>query len=141
DIGYTVVSDYIRLRKLGHQEAFIRQEYNPGENCEFDWCDIRLTIGGVDHKLYMAVFTMCKSNYRYGMIFQRQDTLSFMEAHRAFFAHIGGVPLRMMYYDNMRVAIAEFVGSHEKKPTVALLQLSTFSDPGLFLAKDANHAG
>jgi len=125
DIGYTVVSDYIRLRKLGHQEAFIRQEYNPGENCEFDWCDIRLTIGGVDRKLYMAVFTMCKSNYRFGMIFQRQDTLAFMEAHGCFFAHIGGVPLRMNY-DNMRVAIAEFVGPHEKKPTVALLQLSTF---------------
>ena len=125
DIGYTVVCDYIRLQRSGHEEAFIRQEYNPGENCEFDWCDIRLTIGGVDRKLYMATFTMCKSNYRLGILFQRQDTLAFMEAHIAFFAHIGGVPLRMNY-DNMRVAIAEFVGAHEKKPTVALLQLSTF---------------
>jgi len=125
DIGYTVVCDYILLRKSGNQEAFIRQEYEPGENCEFDWCDIRLTIGGVDRKLYLAVFTMCKSNYRFAMIFQRQDTLAFMEAHIAFFDCIGGVALRMNY-DNMRVAIAEFVGPHEKKPTVALLQLSTF---------------
>ncbi|MFH0761185.1 MAG: IS21 family transposase [Bacteroidota bacterium] len=125
DIGYTVVCDYIRLKKSGNQEAFIRQEYNPGENCEFDWCDIKLTIGGVDRKLYMAVFTMCKSNHRFGMIFQRQDTLAFMEAHIAFFGQVGGAPLRMNY-DNMRVAIAEFVGPHEKKPTVALLQLSTF---------------
>lgn len=125
DIGYTVVCDYIKKKKLGSLEAFIRQDYEPGENCEFDWCDIKLTIGGVDRKLYMAVFTMCKSNYRFAMIFQRQDTLAFMEAHIAFFAHLGGVPQRMNY-DNMRVAIAEFIGHHEKKPTVALLQLSTF---------------
>lgn len=125
DIGYTVVCDYILLKKSGSHEAFIRQEYNPGENCEFDWCDIKLTIGGVERKLYLAVFTMCKSNYRFAMIFQRQDTLAFMEAHIAFFDHLGRVPLRMNY-DNMRVAIAEFVGPHEKNPTVALLQLSTF---------------
>ncbi len=79
DIGYTVVCDYIRLKASGHPEAFIRQEYEPGENCEFDWCDIQLTIGGLERKLYLAVFTMCKSNYRYAMIFQRQDTLAFME--------------------------------------------------------------
>jgi len=125
DIGYTVVCDYILIKKSGNQEAFIRQEYNPGENCEFDWCDIKLTIGGVERKLYLAVFTMCKSNYRFAVIFQRQDTLAFMEAHIAFYDHVGGVALRMNY-DNMRVAIAEFVGPHEKKPTVALLQLSTF---------------
>ena len=125
DIGYTVVCDYILQKKSGNHEAFIRQEYVPGENCEFDWCDIKLTIGGAEKRLYMAVFTLCKSNYRFGMIFHRQDTLAFMEAHIAFFDAIGGVPLRMNY-DNMRVAIAEFVGLHEKKATVALLQLSTF---------------
>jgi len=125
DIGYTVVCDYIRKKAMGHQEVFIRQEYEPGENCEFDWCDIKLTIGGVERKLYMAVFTMCKSNYRFAMIFQRQDTLAFMESHIAFFDRVRGVPLRMNY-DNMRVAIAEFIGLHEKKPTVALLQMSTF---------------
>ncbi len=125
DIGYTVVCDYIRIKALGHHEAFIRQEYEPGENCEFDWCDIQLTINGVERKLFMAVFTMCKSNYRYAMIFQRQDTLSFMEAHIAFFDKLGGVPHRMNY-DNMRVAIADFVGPHKKKPTIALLQMSTF---------------
>ena len=125
DIGYTVVCDYIRLQESGNKEAFIRQEYEPGENCEFDWCEIRLTIAGVDRKLFLAVFTMCKSNFRFAMIFLRQDTLAFMEAHIAFFAFLGGVPLRMNY-DNMRVAVAEFVGRHQKKPTVALLQLSSY---------------
>ena len=59
DIGYTVVCDYIRFKASGHHEAFIRQEYEPGENCEFDWCEIQLAIDGVERKLYLAVFTMC----------------------------------------------------------------------------------
>ncbi len=125
DIGYTVVCDYIREKESSNREAFIRQEYEPGENCEFDWCEIKLSIGQEERKLYMAVFTMCQSNFRFGMIFQRQDTLAFMEAHLAFFAILGGVPQRMNY-DNMRVAIAEFAGYQEKKPTISLLQLSTF---------------
>ena len=125
DIGYTVVCDYIRKKESANQEAFIRQEYEPGENCEFDWGEVHLTLDDIDRKMFLAVFTMCKSNFRFAMIFQRQDTLAFMEAHIAFFAFLGGVPLRMNY-DNMRVAIAEFVGPNQKKPTVALLQLSSF---------------
>lgn len=38
------------------------------------------------------------------------------------FAFTGGV-YRTMLYDNMRVAVARFVGKYEKEPTQALLQL------------------
>ena len=45
-----------------------------------------------------------------------------MEAHTRFFRQIGGIH-REMVYDNMRVAVAKFVGRHEKEPTRALLGL------------------
>jgi len=45
-----------------------------------------------------------------------------MESHVRFFTHTGGV-YHQMVYDNMRVAVAKFVGKHEKEPTKALLQL------------------
>ena len=38
-------------------------------------------------------------------------------------SHIGGI-YHEMVYDNMRVAVAEFVGRHEKQPTRALTNLS-----------------
>src|SRR5665648_713819 len=48
-IGYTTVCNYIR-EKLGksatRQEAFIRQQYEPGSVCEFDWGEIKLNIAG-----------------------------------------------------------------------------------------------
>jgi len=122
-IGYTTICNYIRSKAMQHQEAFIRQEYIPGEECEFDWAEIKLRIDGVLKRLYLATFTAAYSNYRFAILFYRQDTLAFMEAHNAFFAHMGGV-FQEMVYDNMKVAVREFVGRHEKTPTEALLNLS-----------------
>ena len=107
-IGYTTVCNYIRSQEVKSKEAFIRQAYQPGEECEFDWAETKLKIGGVQKRLYMAVFTSASNNYRYSNLYSRQDTLAFMESHNDFFAHIGGV-YQEMVYDNMRVAIAEFV--------------------------------
>lgn len=124
-IGYTTVCNYIR-EKLGKsatpQEAFIRQQYEPGSVCEFDWGEIKLNIAGQLSRFQLAVFTSAYSNYRYAMIYKRQDTLAFMESHVSFFEHTGGV-YHQMVYDNMRVAVAKFAGKHEKEPTRALLHL------------------
>ena len=122
-IGYTTVCNYIRNKELRQQEAYIKQVYVPGEECEFDWAELKLMIGGVKRRLYLAVFTSAYSNYRYCRLYHRQDTLAFMEAHNEFFAHLGGV-YQEMVYDNMRVAIKEFVGRSEKTPTDALVNLS-----------------
>jgi transposase len=125
EIGYTTVCNYIcekQGKSVASKETFIRQQYQPGSSCEFDWGEIKLNIGGQVSRFQLAVFTSSYSNYRYAVIFKRQDTLAFMESHVSFFEHIGGV-YHQMVYDNMRVAIAKFIGKHEKEPTQALLQM------------------
>lgn len=124
DIGYTTVCNYIRVKETTprQQEAFIRQVYEPGSSCEFDWGEVKLTISGQQRKFQLAVFTSGYSNYRYSQLYERQDTLAFMESHVTFFSFTGGI-YREMVYDNMRVAVAKFVGRHEKEPTRALLDL------------------
>ena len=121
-IGYTTVCNYISKKACRSPEAFIRQRYQPGEVCEFDWGEVKLLIGRKRTVLQMAVFTTGYSNYRYACLFYRQDTLAFMESHVKFFTHTQGV-YHQMVYDNMRVAVARFVGKHEKEPTVALTNL------------------
>lgn len=124
NIGYTTVCNYIRSRstKATTKEAFVRQEYQPGEVCEFDWGEVKLYINNEQVKYQLAVFTSAYGNYRFAALYQRQDTLAFMESHVAFFEFTQGV-FQQMVYDNMRVAVAKFVGRHEKEPTQALLQL------------------
>jgi transposase len=124
EIGYTTVCNYIRGKIIStrKKEAFIRQEYLPGSSCEFDWGVVKLNILGEQRKFQMAVFTSSYSNYRYAVLYERQDTLAFMESHVSFFSYVGGVYSEMVY-DNMRVAVAKFVGKHHKEPTQALLNL------------------
>lgn len=123
DVSYSSVCKYIAGKAMRSQEAFIKQDYAPGSVCEFDWGEVNLYIAGRRRRFYMAVFTSAYSNYRYAILFERQHSLAFREAHILFFAHVGGV-WHQMTYDNMRVAVAEFVGKTEKRPTKALSQLA-----------------
>ncbi len=124
-ISYTSVCSIIKELQEKHAEAFIRQEYALGEECEFDWGTIKLIINGISGTYQCAVFTTCAGNYRYGRLFTHQDTASFQSAHAHFFQKVGGV-YKKMIYDNMRVAVKRFVGRTEKEATKGLLQLSLY---------------
>jgi len=124
-ISYPTVSNYVRILKETRLEAFIKQEYAFGEVCEFDWGEIKLVISDKQISVRMAVFTLAASNIRYAVLYRHEDTQTFIDAHIRFFRFMGGVP-RTMVYDNMRVAVAKFVGKSEKIATVALKQLSTY---------------
>jgi transposase len=125
DIGYTTVCNYIRLQQSRRAEAYIKQSYEPGVECEFDWGEVRLILEGKVYRLMLAVFTAAMSNYRWARLFWRQDTSSFQQAHVDFFSHTRGV-FQCMVYDNMRVAIRAFTGRNERELTDSFLQLSSY---------------
>jgi hypothetical protein len=107
-------------------ETFIRQEYALGDICEFDWGEVKLDVDGKGYKKYqLAVFTSAYGNYRYSLLFETQDTVAFHQSHAMFFEHIGRT-YNTMVYDNMKVAVAKFVGRTEKEATIALKQLSVY---------------
>jgi transposase len=127
-ISYATVCNYISKMEAVNEkkksETFIRLFYEPGRIVEFDWGEVILFINGMRSKFYIAVFTFGHSNGRYAYLFRHQNMLAFMESHRNFFREIQGVPA-MLVYDNMRVAIKDFVGG-EKKPTESLMKMSGF---------------
>lgn len=124
-IGYTTVCNYVRGKTSYGKEAFIKQVYQPGVVCEFDWGEVKLYINGDLKTLNLAVFTCCYSNYRYSKLFHRQDTLAFSQSHVDFFTQLNGVHKELVY-DNMRVAVKRFVGPSEKEATRGLLELSSY---------------
>lgn len=123
-IGYTTVCNYIR-GQASRKEAYIRQRYEAGQVCEFDWGEVKLRIDGILRAYQLAVFTLAYSNYRYAIIYSRQDSPSFQQSHVLFFHHLGGVAQQMVY-DNMRVAVKRFVGRTEKEATDGLLGMSMY---------------
>ncbi len=126
-ISYPSVCRYIKSKKSERaqkpKDVYIRIRHKPGEECQFDWGEVKLFIDGESQTFMMAVFAFPFSKYRFSYLFHRQDTLAFMESHRNFFRDIHGVPLTMVY-DNMRVAVV--FDDKNKKPTEALQRLSTF---------------
>ena len=127
NISYPTVCRYIRekkeLKSSRRKEVYLRIRHEPGEECQFDWGEVKLFIDGKQEALMMAVFAFPFSKGRFAYLFHRQDSLAFMESHRNFFKEVNGVP-RVMVYDNMRVAVV--FDNREKRPTEALTRLSTF---------------
>ena len=125
DIGYTTVCNTIRGIFRKQKEAYIRQEYKPGQSAEFDWGEVKLIIAGKLKVFQMSVFTTAKGDYRSGDLYYNQKTENFLDTHANFFCEAGG-SYKEMVYDNTRVAVARFVGRNEKEPTEALLKLSIY---------------
>ena len=127
NVSYSSVCKYIQRRKQEKtkkpKDVYIKQYYEPGEECEFDWGEVKLNIAGKSVTFFMAVFALCHSEGRWAYIFRHQDSMAFMESHRNFFHDVHGVP-HTMVYDNMKVAV--ILDSDGKKPTNALTRMSTF---------------
>ena len=125
DISYPTICNYIRETCKEEKEAYIRQEYQPGEICEFDWGYVNLFIDGKPKTLQMSAFTTAKGNYRYANLYYNQKMENFLDSHVKFINNIGGVH-RTFVYDNMKVAVKKFVSRIEKEPTEELLKLSLY---------------
>ena len=126
-ISYSSVCKYIQQRKAARsrkpKDVFVKQYYEPGEECEFDWGEVKLRIGGKPVTFTMAVFALCHSEGRWAYLFRHQDNLAFMESHRNFFHDVHGVP-HTMVYDNMKVAV--ILKPDGKQPTESLLRMEAF---------------
>ena len=70
DISYPTVCNYIR-DNYDKKEAFIRQEYDLGETLEFDWGEVKLTIGGKPMTLQMGLLTTACGSHHYSRLYQK----------------------------------------------------------------------
>ncbi|MBC2580843.1 IS21 family transposase [Clostridium sp. DJ247] len=126
DISYPSVVNAVNAIERKKREAYIRQEYAPGDVVEFDFGVVKLRMNdGSIKEFQLAVFTAAYSNYRWARLFPKQNTGCFLEAHALFFKQIKGNH-RTVVYDNTKVAVAKFVGHIEKEATEALLKLSIY---------------
>ena len=125
-VSYSTVKRLILRIEKEAEEAFIHQEHVPGAETEFDWGEVKLNIGNTGYKKYqMAVFATAYGNHRFARLYRTQDTAAFQESHVDYIHFCKGV-FNTIVYDNMRVAVARFVGPTEKEPTEALLELSSY---------------
>ena len=119
--GYTIVKDYVRLRKLSQREMFVPLEHPPGD-AQADFGEAMAVIGGVERKAHYLVMDLPQSDDCFVMAFPAETTEAFLEGHNHAFAYFGGVP-RTILYDNTKLAVARILGDGTRRKTRAFTEL------------------
>ena len=111
--GYTIVKDYVRLRKLSQREMFVPLAHPPGD-AQADFGEALVVIGGVERKAHYLAMDLPQSDDCFVMAFPAETTEAFLEGHNHAFAYFGGVP-RTILYDNTKIAVAQILGDGDAK--------------------------
>ncbi len=106
--GYTIVKDYVRLKKLSQREMFVPLEHPPGD-AQADFGEAMVVIAGVERKAHYLVMDLPQSDDGFVMAFPAETTEAFLEGHNHAFAYFGGVP-RTILYDNTKIAVGRILG-------------------------------
>jgi len=121
--GYTIVKDYVRLRKLSQREMFVPLEHPPGD-AQADFGEALAVIGGVERKAHYLAVDLPQSDDCFVMAFPAETTEAFLEGHNHAFAYFGGVP-RTILYDNTKLAVARILGGGTRTKTRAFTELQS----------------
>jgi len=104
-VGATLVKAYVAEWKRRRQEVFIPLVYEPGDLGEIDFFEVWVDVAAVRQKAWLFVVRLMASGRDFGWLYPRQDQVCFLDGHVRAFAHVGGVPHRLLY-DNLRPAVA-----------------------------------
>lgn len=121
--GYTIVKDYVRLRKLSQREMFVPLTHPPGD-AQADFGEATVVIGGVERKAHYLAIDLPQSDDSFVMAFPAETTEAFLEGHNHAFAYFGGVP-RTILYDNTKLAVARILGDGTRRKTQAFSELQS----------------
>lgn len=121
--GYTIVKDYVRLRKLSQREMFVPLDHPPGD-AQADFGEAVVVIGGVKRKTHYLAMDLPQSDDCFVMAFPAETTEAFLEGHNHAFAYFGGVP-RTILYDNTKIAVARILGDGTRVKTRAFTELQS----------------
>ena len=121
--GYTIVKDYVRLRKLSQREMFVPLAHAAGD-AQADFGEALAVIGGEEQKAHYLVIDLPQSDDCFVIAFPAETTEAFLEGHNQAFAYFGGVP-RSILYDNSKLAVARILGDGTRRKTQAFSELQS----------------
>ena len=115
--SYETVCHHARKWRHEHacsqSDAFIPQQFAPGEAYQFDWSEEFVRIGAAPRKLRLAQMKLCYSRQPFVRAYPRETQEMVFDAHNRAFAWYGG-SCECGIYDNMSTAVTK-VKSEQKR--------------------------
>lgn len=121
--GYTIVKDYVRLKRLRRREMFVPLSHPPGD-AQADFGEAKVIIAGQECTAHYFVMDLPQSDDSFVMAFPAETTEAFLEGHNHAFRYFGGVP-RTILYDNTKLAVARILGDGTRRKTQAFSELES----------------
>ena len=78
--GYTIIKDYVRLKRTSQREMFVPLTHPPG-HAQADFGEAQVEIGGVLAKAHYFVIDLPHSDESYVRAFPAETTEAFLEGH------------------------------------------------------------
>ncbi len=108
EVGITTVRACLREKRRQQAEVYIPLVYRPGEVAQVDFFEVTVEIEGQRVKAWMFLLYLMYSGRTFARLYERCDQVSFLDGHVQAFAHLGGIPWRLVY-DNLTPAVKKIV--------------------------------
>jgi transposase len=96
------------------QQVMVPQTHPAAEEAEVDFGEFQAVIGGVVMKVWMFCLRLSHSGKAVHVAYANQSQESFLDGHVRAFAALGGVPVGMIRYDNLKPAVIRVALGRER---------------------------
>ncbi len=96
------------------QQVAVPQTHPPAEEAEVDFGEFSAVIAGVVTKLFMFCLRLSHSGKAVHVAYANQTQESFLDGHVRAFEALGGVPIGMIRYDNLKPAVIRVALGRER---------------------------
>lgn len=125
EIGESTIRSEFAKYKNQHPEVFIRQDYDFGERCEFDFHQVKLEIDQEICVKHQATMSFPKSNHVIAYLYDNEKTDSVIDAIVRMIEDAGGVP-KTIVFDNLKPVVQKFLYGSGKIYSKKALELSHY---------------
>lgn len=103
-------------REIGIRAAVVAvpQTHGPAEEAEVDFGEFQAVIAGIVMRLWMFVMRLSHSGKAVHIAYANQAQESFLDGHVRAFERLGGVPVGMIRYDNLKPAVIRVALGRER---------------------------
>ena len=107
-IGLTMIHEYLRERRRQRTEVYVPLIHRAGDEAQVDFFEVTVELNGQWHKAWKFLLRLMYSGREFVWLYNRCDTVAFLDGHARAFAYLGGVPRRCIY-DNLSAAVRKII--------------------------------
>lgn len=117
-VTYSMVRAYVAERRpqirieagRGPAKAFVPQSHQPAAEAEVDFGEVTIRLRGEQVKCFLFSLRLSYSGKAVHRVSASGGQEAFLEGHVHAFSVLGGVPTRMIRYDNLKAAVSTVLG-------------------------------